>query len=287
MTSKSVVGSLASAFCLFFSFVATGFAATNPLQSPWGLAVDSKGYLYVANFDGNNIVVFGPGYTQQTARTITTGISGPTGLALDSFGNLWVANSQANGDVGNVTQYLNGSQQIGATITNGLNAPTALAIDGSDTVYVVNDFSTLTVYAETVPFTPPTTLITTQNLVTPTYGVAVANGTLSYGSTSTTTFLPNTCFLLNNCAEQKGFPEGGFALASDSQGNVYAGGFDNKISVNSPKFGGSYNLGLIQLSFIPYGIAVDNARGRLYISDFADNKIWVYSTKGTFIRTLE
>lgn len=287
MTWKSAIARLVCAICLLCTLAAAGFAATNPLKSPWGLAVDAKGNLYVANTNDNNILVFGPGYSQLTTKTITNGINGPTGLAFDSFGNLWVANSQANGYLGNITEYLNATQQIGATITDGLNAPTALAIDGSDTIYVVNDFSTITAYYETDPFTPPTTLFKTTSLINPTYGIAVRNGTISYGSTGTTYFLPNTCFLAGGCTVQKSFGVTGFAVASDAQGNVYAGGFENKIGVNFPTLGGNNNVNLIQLSFTPYGMAVDSARSRLYISDPADNKIWVYTTAGAFIRTIE
>jgi hypothetical protein len=44
---------------------------------------------------------------------------------------------------------------------------------------------------------------------------------------------------------------------------------------------------LIQLSFQPSGIAVDAARGRIYISDALGNAVWVYTTKGKFLRTIK
>ena len=36
------------------------FAATKPLNSPQGLALDSKGNLYVANNGGNQILIYTP-----------------------------------------------------------------------------------------------------------------------------------------------------------------------------------------------------------------------------------
>ena len=73
--------------------VTTGFAATTPaLEFPRGLAVDSKGNLYVANSGGNNILVYGSGYVLQKSKTITSGISTPWGVAFDPIGDLWPRN---------------------------------------------------------------------------------------------------------------------------------------------------------------------------------------------------
>ncbi len=59
--------------------VTASFAATPALEFPRGLAVDSKGNLYVANSGGNNILVYGPGYTLQKSKTITADINTPWG----------------------------------------------------------------------------------------------------------------------------------------------------------------------------------------------------------------
>src|SRR5277367_3555646 len=67
-----------------------------PLLNPWRVALDSKGNLYVANYDGNNILVYGPQYVQKPALTITSDISQPSGVAFDSQGNLYVSNVGSN-----------------------------------------------------------------------------------------------------------------------------------------------------------------------------------------------
>src|SRR5215472_11863034 len=60
---------------LLFSLMS--FAATKPLNSPQGLALDSKGNLYVANNRGSQILIYGSAYAQMTAKTISKGVSSP------------------------------------------------------------------------------------------------------------------------------------------------------------------------------------------------------------------
>src|SRR5579862_2437964 len=81
----------AAAGTLCLGIAITAFAANNPLNEPNGLAVDSKGNLYVANSGGNNIVVFNSKYQHLAAKTIVQGVFHPTGVAVDPMGNLWVA----------------------------------------------------------------------------------------------------------------------------------------------------------------------------------------------------
>ncbi len=67
------------------------------LNVPVAVALDGNGNLYVANQNGNSVVVYGPGQTGNAAplRVITgssTQISGPQGVALDASNNFWVTN---------------------------------------------------------------------------------------------------------------------------------------------------------------------------------------------------
>lgn len=59
-----------------------------------GLAFDSAGNLWVADFSGNTILKFTPQQLSaggaQTATVTLGGLDGPRGLALDNGGNLWV-----------------------------------------------------------------------------------------------------------------------------------------------------------------------------------------------------
>ena len=65
---------------LIVCLVSSGVAATtHPLAYPYGLAVDSKGNLYVANANGNEVLVYSVSHTQVPAKTITQNISAPSG----------------------------------------------------------------------------------------------------------------------------------------------------------------------------------------------------------------
>jgi len=285
MKRKSAIVRLAFTVLSLFVLASASLAAPNPLHFPWGLALDAKGNLYVANTNGNNILVFSPGYALQSADTITQGVSYPTGVAVDPLGNLWVANS--GGVNGSITEYSGGVQNTSATITNGIQGPVAIAIDGLDNILVVNDDSYISIYAPTAVFQAPATLISTTSPSNPVYSVAVGQGTLSWGSNGTTFFRSETSYLLNNGTSVNGMPGTALALTSDALGNVYAANNDMTVSVNSPQDGGIYYPDLLNLSFQPYGIAVDNARGRIYLSDGFGNAIWVYSTAGKFLKTIK
>jgi len=129
------------------------------------IAVNSKGYLFVANaFSGpstfGSITVFPPltvssGLPNEAPiSTITgsdTGLSFPLGIAFDSKGNIYVMNSGKEEGLGgppSVTVYseaevANGGGNVTplATITGAnteITRPTGIALDSADEVYVVN-----------------------------------------------------------------------------------------------------------------------------------------------------
>jgi streptogramin lyase len=107
------------------AFASASFAAPKPISYPRGLAVDAKGNLYVANSDGNDVLVYNPSYGQVASKTITENIINPTGVAFDPQGNLWVANyGTSNGGAnGSIAEYTNGVENTSHSITNGIFAP--------------------------------------------------------------------------------------------------------------------------------------------------------------------
>lgn len=70
------------------------------LAAPSDAIFDDFGDLFVADYDGNKVVEYGPG-TDKVIGTITDGIDRPVSLTIDKNGTLWVANSGAN----DVTEY--------------------------------------------------------------------------------------------------------------------------------------------------------------------------------------
>lgn len=61
--------------------------------SPYDVAIDCLGTLYVSNFDGNAISKVS---AQGVVSKYVSGVFRPAGLALDSSGNLYVANYDSN-----------------------------------------------------------------------------------------------------------------------------------------------------------------------------------------------
>ena len=94
-------------------------ATLSGLITPFALAVDAQGNVFVLNGNGT-VSVFAPGSTTPT-RTLT-GLSNPGALAFDAQGNLYVANEGNN----TVSVFAPGSTTPTATLT-GLSGPDALA----------------------------------------------------------------------------------------------------------------------------------------------------------------
>jgi NHL repeat len=129
------------------------------LSSPWGIALDSSGNIYVTNTGTNSVTVYAAGADGNVApiRTISgssTGLSSPTGIALGANGKIAVSN------IGNrsVTEYAanaNGNVTPSKTIigaNTGLDFPLAVATGASGNIYVANrdagpsNIGALTVY---------------------------------------------------------------------------------------------------------------------------------------------
>jgi len=64
------------------------------LDSPVGLAFDSAGKLFVADYGSGSIVEFKPNGARST---FALGLAGPIGLAFDGAGNLFVADYGSDG----------------------------------------------------------------------------------------------------------------------------------------------------------------------------------------------
>lgn len=115
------------------NFTYFGVFTTN-VNSPWGLAFDSSGILFVANSGTtglyqNSISKFATNGTRTTFATSPSGLNKPCGIAFDSAGNLFVANSGA----GNILKFTPaGSVSVFAS---GLNAPTSIAIYPGENVF--------------------------------------------------------------------------------------------------------------------------------------------------------
>ncbi len=282
------IARIATALFCTFGFVTASFAGSG-LSVPRGLAVDAAGNLWVANTGANNILKFNSNYVLQPNATITAGINFPTGVAFDPSGNLWVANFQAsNGGLGgSISMYTNGEQNTNASITKGIVSPYAIAIDGMGNIWVSNDGSNIMVYTIPAPNTLPSAPIGPLSFSGyHIYGITVSGRALVWGTNTNGTILTPPQVALQE-GQLPGYldpGDTGNALATAANGNVYIGNFDGSVSVLTSNL---VTFPFTQLNYTPYGIAIDNARGRVYISDDVDNTIAVYSTSGALLHVIQ
>lgn len=273
--------SIASTLLHLAVLASASFAAT-PLNDPTALAVDAKGNLWVANQGGNNILKFNPSYVFQPKATITAGINAPTSIAFDPSGNLWVVDSVD----GEVTEYTNGVQKTAATITDSVVNPVGIAIDGLGNIWVTNEFSTVTVYAGDFAYAPQPTLIKTFTPGSPVYAIASVGGSLAWGTLSRVVLTAAESELVQTPSNLV-VPNSktSLTLAGAANGVVYMAYLDGTINVYTPAT--NMTTLFLNLGAVPPGIAIDNARGRVYISNGAANTISVYNTAGQLLHTIQ
>jgi sugar lactone lactonase YvrE len=113
-----------------------GAPLTAGVSDPQGLAFDSSGNLYVANYYGTTVSEYNSSGTLVNAAFASTGI-GSEGLAFDSRGNLYVANI-----TGTVSEFNSSGTLVNPTFISRPNGPPFFAIihgltfDSSGNLYV-------------------------------------------------------------------------------------------------------------------------------------------------------
>ena len=273
ITPAGVVTTLAGTARVAGSTDATGAAAR--FNRPVGVATDSTGNVYVAEFSNHTIRKITPtgavttlaGTAGVFGSTDATGAAasfrGPFGVATDSAGNVYVADFGNHTirkitPTGAVTTLAGTAGATGSTDATGaaarFNGPASVATDGSGNVYVA-EFSNRTVRKIT-PAGVVTTLAGTAGLT---------------GSTDAT-----------GAAARFNFPQG---VATDSAGNVYVADSGNSTLRKITSAGlvttlagtagvlGSTDAAGAAASFRgPTGVATDSA-GNVYVADSSNNTL--------------
>jgi hypothetical protein len=103
------------------------------LDNPKGLATDSFGNLFVANFGNNTISKFDP--TGAPLTGCAGGLLSPWGIAIDLYNHLWVANSTYPGSIGEFDDFCN---PISSYTGGGIVSPQSVATDGSGNVWTTS-----------------------------------------------------------------------------------------------------------------------------------------------------
>jgi streptogramin lyase len=128
---------------------ANGSGTSASFSDPIGVAVDSSGDVYVADFKNNEIREINASDVVSTFVPVSAGLNGPYGVALDPAGNLYVTDS-ANQEIRMVTPNavvttIAGSATMTGT-TNGTGSaarfkyPFGILVDASGNLYV-GDFA--------------------------------------------------------------------------------------------------------------------------------------------------
>jgi len=251
-----------------------GPATSAQLAYPWGLAMDSTGNLYVADWGNDGVRKVSNGVITSVAGNGTHGFSGdngpansaqlydPQGVAVDSAGNLYITDTAnyrirkvSNGVIttvaGNGTPV---SGDNGPASSAQLDPPIGVAVDSAGNLYVADNNS--------------------QRIRKVSNGVITAvagNGTRGFSGDNG----PATSAQLNN-------PQG---VAVDSAGNLYIADWGNarirKVSNGAiTTVAGNGTQGFsgdngpatsAQLNY-PQGVAVDSA-GNLYVADIGNARV--------------
>jgi trimeric autotransporter adhesin len=139
-----------------------GPASNAKLHAPWGVAVDSAGNLYIADYENCRIRKVSNGVITTVAGNGTQGYSGddgpaisaqlhfPVGIAVDSAGDLYIADSSnnrirkvSNGLIttvaGNGTEAYSGDG--GPATSAGVYWPRGVAVDSAGNLYIADYYN--------------------------------------------------------------------------------------------------------------------------------------------------
>jgi DNA-binding beta-propeller fold protein YncE len=267
---------------------ADGFGVYAGFNYPYGMAIDTFGFLYVADMNSNRIRYVSPLGEVSTLA----GVTNPYGIAVDPNRNVYVTSSRA---IFKVSQ--SGSVSYFA---GGFNNPQGLAVDSAFNVYVADAFDHLilkitptgsvsvlagsgTVSSDFENYGGHADGFGTNARFGRPYGVAVDSSGFVYVADTYNGKLRKIT-PSGNVTTLNG--PGGWALALDSYGNIYQldHGPYHRVAVTTPSgyvftLAGGTGSGFADGSGtnakfnVPYGIAVNHLSGIVYVAEFSNHRI--------------
>ncbi|HEV8058850.1 MAG TPA: DUF4214 domain-containing protein [Gemmataceae bacterium] len=255
-----------------FSIGATVSGAVQPtisafasgFNSPYGMAVDSAGNLYVANEGGSTVSKLTPA---GVVSTFASGFGGPIALAFDAAGNLYVANYGFN----SISEVTPGGTV--STFASNINNPSALAFDAAGNLYVANEGNTGQPQTVTKITPAGVTSIFASGFIYPDALAFDAAGNLYVGNeTEANVGVVNEVTpagVVSTFASGFTLPSSAGYLAFDGAGNLYVGsGGGNTVSKVTPAgVVSTFASGFSN----PSGLAFDG--GNLYVANAGANTV--------------
>jgi sugar lactone lactonase YvrE len=107
-------------------------------DAPYAVAVDAQGNLYYTLSFDNEVVKISPDSAQSTLPL--TGLGNPEGLAVDSHGDVFVADYLNNRIVEAIPSGNSYTQTV-VPVTRTLSLPEAVAVDGSGNLYISDTYN--------------------------------------------------------------------------------------------------------------------------------------------------
>lgn len=141
-------------------------------------------------------------------------------------------------------------------------------------------------YTKNFPYTAQPSFLKTYTPGTPAvYGVAIAGGSLAWGSLNQASETAIEQELTTGPVSITINSKTSLTLAGAVNGSVFMGDFDGTVNVYNPKLNKTTQF--LNLGIVPPGMVVDSTRGRVYMSTGAGNTILVYSTQGKLLHTIQ
>jgi uncharacterized protein (TIGR03437 family) len=267
-------------------------ANTTDINLPFGIALDSKGNLYIGDQLNQRVREVTGGTISTVAGNGTAGFLGdaaaatsaeidlPSGVVVDSSGNLYISDTHncvirkvSGGTIttyaGSNTNYnvvCGGTGDHGLATSAELDEPTGLAMDAANNLYIA-DTGNNRIRVVTAPTGFITTLSTGNFILKGPKGVAVdAAGSVYIADTS-------------NCRILKVTPSGSITITTTVAGS------DAGATASACGYSGDGGPATSALLNYPSGVALD-AAGNLYIADTHNQRIRVVSAATGKITTV-
>jgi streptogramin lyase len=259
------------------------------LNSPYGLAVDAAGNVWVTNESGASVTkLSGIGAVLSGTGGFTGGgLLGPKGIAIDRSGNAWIANAGGSSivELSPSGSVLSGA---GGFTGGGIDAPVALALDSQTNVWVANfSGNSVTVLKSTgTPFAASP--LTDSSVIAAPNGIAIDKsgyGWVSNSGANNFIFIQNSSgsFYYSQYTDNAIQGSAGVAVDANSNKWVAASGI-NAVSLFSG-FAGASAISPIRAAGlnVPTGITTDGANNVWVTNGVSAGSLSELNSSGTVI----